>query len=110
MKLEMNKRSKILLGVVVLIGAAAAAWFLFLDDFLNAPSKPAAVATAPKPALATAPKPAAAPAKPAAEPAKPAADAAKPAAEPMKTAAEPPKPVPVETAAPKAPEPVAKPV
>ena len=38
MKLEMNNRTKVLLGVVVLAGAAAAAWFLFLDDFLNAPA------------------------------------------------------------------------
>ena len=79
MKVEMNSRTKVLLGVVVLAGAAAAAWFLFLDDFLNAPQKPAAVATAPKPA--------ATPAKPGAEPAKPAADAAKPGAEPMKPGA-----------------------
>jgi hypothetical protein len=74
MKLELNNRSKILLGVVVLIGALAAAWFLYLEEMLMGP------ATAP---VASAPKPAAAPAKPGADAAKPAADAAKPAAQPV---------------------------
>ena len=59
MKVELNKRSKILLGVVVLVGALAAAWFLFLEEMLNPPPPP--VAKAPKPAAAAAaPKPAAA--------------------------------------------------
>jgi hypothetical protein len=64
----MNNRTKILLGVVVLIGAVAAAWFLYLEEWLNPPPRPVAAA-----------KPAAAPAKPGAEPAKPGAEPASPA-------------------------------
>jgi hypothetical protein len=85
MAIEMNNRTKIMAGVVVLLGAGAAAWFLFLDDFLNAPPpKPAAVA-----------KPAAAPAEAAKAPAQAAAgkaaeapkqaEGAKPAAKPIPT-------------------------
>jgi hypothetical protein len=77
----MNNRIKILIGAVVLIGAGAAAWFLYLEEWLNPPAP-----------VATAAKPAAVPAKPGAEPAKPAATAAAPkpaAAEPAKSAAAP---------------------
>ena len=49
MKLELSKRTKILAGVVVLGGAAAAAWFLYLEDMLMGPEA-APVAAAPKPA------------------------------------------------------------
>ena len=57
LKLQLDKRSKILLGVVVLVGALAAAWFLYLDDWLNAPP-PAPMASAAKPAAAPAKAPA----------------------------------------------------
>ena len=61
MKFQLNKRTKILAGVVVLGGAAAAAWFLYLEEMLMGP-EPAPVAAAAKPAA----KPAAGDAKPAA--------------------------------------------
>ncbi len=47
MKFELNKRTKILAGVVVLAGAAAAAWFLYLEEMLMGPEA-APVAAAPK--------------------------------------------------------------
>jgi hypothetical protein len=84
MAFELNNRTKIMAGVVVLAAVGAGAWFFFLDDFLNAPppKKPAAAAVkaAPKPAAdaskqAEAAGPAAAPAPAAAAPV-----AAKPAA------------------------------
>lgn len=76
MAIEINKRTKIMAGVaaLVLAGAGAAAWFLFLDE-------------PPPPPVAKAPAKKAAPAKPAA----PAADASK-AAEVAKAAATPAKP------------------
>ena len=66
MALELNNRTKILAGVVVLAVVGAGAWYFFLDDFLNEPPpKPAAAKSAP----AVAPKQA--------EAAKPVADAPK---------------------------------
>jgi hypothetical protein len=79
MAIEMNNRTKILAGVVVLLAAGAGAWFFFLDDFLNEPPpKPAAVAPA---KAAPASKAADAPAS--ADAGKAAAPAAKPAAKPV---------------------------
>src|SRR6185295_1161891 len=37
MAIELNNRTKILAGVVVLAAAGAGAWFLFLEDFLSEP-------------------------------------------------------------------------
>ncbi len=78
MAIEMNLRTKILAGVVALAAVGAAAWFLFLEEFLNEPPpKPVSVKSAPTDA-----------AKQAA--AKPAADAPKkagPAAAPQVGAA-----------------------
>lgn len=65
MAIELNKRTKILAGVVVLAAVGAGAWFLFLEEFLSAPPPPPPKAAAAKTA------PAGAPTK---------ADAAKPAA------------------------------
>ncbi len=91
MKLALTNRTKVLLGAVALIGAGAAAWFLYLQDWLSAPPAPVAVSKpaapeAPKPAAAEAPKPAPAKEAPkpvAQEPAKPAPKAPpKPAVSP----------------------------
>ena len=62
MAIELNNRTKIFAGVVVLLAAGAGAWFFFLQDFLNEPppAPKAAVATPAKPA-ADAPKSADAP-------------------------------------------------
>ena len=79
MAIEMNNRTKILAGVVVLAAVGAGAWFFFFQD--DAPP-PRPAATAPAPA---APAPAAAAGK-AAEPAK-AGDAAKAADAPQAAAA-----------------------
>ncbi len=50
---NLSNRTKILAGAVVLVVAGAAAWFLFLEDFLSAPP-PKPVATVPaKPAAKT---------------------------------------------------------
>ena len=68
MAIELNNRTKIMAGVVLLVAAGAGAWFFFLDDFLNEPP--------PKPA-ATAAKGAPADAQKQGGAAKPAADAAK---------------------------------
>jgi len=70
MAIELNKRTKILAGVVVLAAAGAAAWFFYLQDLLNEPA----------PAKVTVATPATSAAKSAASAAKPAADAAKPEA------------------------------
>lgn len=92
MKLELTNRTKVLAGVVALAGAGAAAWFLYLEDWLAGPPPAPAAASAPKPpaptpANAAAAKPVPAPAVAAAEPAKPAV------VEPPKPAVvEPPKP------------------
>lgn len=95
MAFVMDKKTKIYAGVGVVVAAAAAAWFLYLKDALDAPP----------PKKAPAPPVAKAPAKP--EPPKPAAEPPKPVAEAPKPAAEPPKPV---AEAPKeAPKPVAEP-
>ncbi len=85
MAIEMTKRTKILAGVVALAAVGAAAWFLFLEEFLSEPPpKPVAVKSAP----GEAPKQAAA--------AKPAADAPKQAGGAATTAAASPgaKPIP----------------
>ncbi len=69
MAIELNNRTKIMAGVVVLAAVGAGAWFFFLDDFLNEPPpKPAAANSAPADASKQA------------EAAKPAADAPKQAA------------------------------
>jgi hypothetical protein len=72
MAIELNKRTKILAGVVALFAAGAAAWVFFLEDFLSEPP-PAPKAAVPAPAKQAAdatPKQAAAPAaKPAPKPA-----------------------------------------
>jgi hypothetical protein len=48
MAIELNNRTKILAGVVVLAAVGAGAWFFFLEDFLSEPPpKPAAVKSAP---------------------------------------------------------------
>jgi hypothetical protein len=75
MAIEWNKRNKILAGVAGVVVVAAAAWFLFLEDFLSEPPPKPAAAVPAKPAASVA-NPSAASAKPAA--AKPAAAAAKP--------------------------------
>ena len=99
MAIELNTRTKIMLGVVVL--AAAGAWFFYLQDLLDEPPPAKVAATTPaksapqaEPAKADAPK-ADAPKTDAAkadagktEPAKPTAEAPK-AAEPAKAAAKP---------------------
>ena len=69
MAIELDNRTKILAGVVVLAAVGAGAWFFFLDDFLNEPPPKAAVA-----------KSAPADASKQAEAAKPAADVPKQAA------------------------------
>ena len=88
MAIELNNRTKVLAGVVVLAGAGAAAWFLFLEDFLSepppkpaasAPAKPAAPAPAAK---ADAPKAGAATTE-SVKPAPAGAAAAKPSAKPI---------------------------
>ncbi len=88
MAIELNNRTKVLAGVVVLAGVGAAAWFLFLEDFLSEPPpKPAATA----PAKPAAPAPAAKADAPNAEaaktesvkPAPAAAAAAKPSVKPI---------------------------
>lgn len=77
MAIELNKRTKILAGVVALAAVGAAAWFFFLEEFLSEPPpKPVAVK---KSAPAEAPKQAAA-AKPAADAPKQAGAGATPAA------------------------------
>ena len=97
MKLELTNRAKVLAGVVALAGAGAAAWFLYLEDWLAGPPPAPAAASAPKPpaptpANAAAAKPVPAPAVAAAEPAKPAVvEPPKPAVVAI------PKPAPVET-------------
>ncbi len=74
MAIELNNRTKILAGVVVLAVAGAGAWFFFLEDFFKAPPpKPPAATRAP----AAAPKQAGA-AKPAADAPKQAVAAAAP--------------------------------
>jgi len=57
MAIELNKRNKILIGVVAAVAVGAAAWVFFLDEFLNPPppAKPVAVAATAKTA-ADAPK------------------------------------------------------
>lgn len=72
MAIELNNRTKILAGVVVLAAIGAAAWFFFLEDFLSEPPPKAAAKAAP---TATASAPAEAPKQ--ADAAKPAADAPK---------------------------------
>lgn len=48
MAIELNKRTKILAGVVALAAVGAGAWFFFLEDFLSEPPpKPVAVKSAP---------------------------------------------------------------
>jgi cytoskeletal protein RodZ len=100
--LNLDNRTKILVGVAVLAVAGAAAWFLYFEDsaappppkkvlVAAVPVKPAVAADASKPAEA--PKPAAEPAKPAAETPKPAAEAPKPAAQPPQPVTQEPKPV-----------------
>lgn len=101
----MNDRTKVLLLAVVLAGAGAAAWFLYLEEWVTggptasappkpvakappAPAKPAPEAPKPVPVAATAPAAPMVVAQPA-EPPKPAAEP-KESAKPM--AAEPPKP------------------
>ena len=44
MAIELNNRTKIVAGVVVLAAVGAGAWFFFLDDFLNEPPPKAAAA------------------------------------------------------------------
>ena len=83
MAIELNKRTKILAGVVAAAAVGAGAWFFFLQDFLSEPP--------PKPAAVKKSAPAAA-AKPAADAAKPAPNAAKQAAAPKPGA----KPIPTD--------------
>ena len=48
MAIELNKRTKILAGVVAIAAVGAGAWFFFLEDFLSEPPpKPVAVKSAP---------------------------------------------------------------
>jgi hypothetical protein len=85
----MNMRTKILAGVVALAAVGAAAWFLFLEEFLSEPPpKPAAVKSSP----ADAAKQAAA--KPAADAPKQAGPAAAPPAGAAPAAGAAPKPIP----------------
>jgi len=87
-ELKLDKRTQLLAGVVVLVAALAAAWFLFLEEFLSEPPpKPAATAPAKPPATAAKK----------AEAAKPAADAGKAGAAP-KPAAAASKPIPSDPA------------
>jgi cytoskeletal protein RodZ len=91
MAIELNKRTKILAGVVVLAAAGAAAWFFYLQDLLDEPAPVKVVVTTP---ATSAPKSATSTAKPAADAAKPEppkAGAAVPALEAPKQA-EAPKP------------------
>ncbi len=97
MKLQLTNRTKVLAGVVVLAGAGAAAWFLYLEEWLAGP--PPVAASAPKPPAPTAAK------APAANPVPAAAIAAAEPAKPL--VVEPPKPAPVEMPK-KAPVPVAE--
>jgi len=76
MAIELNNRTKILAGVVVLLAAGAAAWVFFLQDFLSEPP-PAPKAAVPAPA-----KQAADATPKAAEAAKAGTAAAKPAPKP----------------------------
>ena len=55
MAIELNKRTKILAGVVVLAAVGAGAWFFFLEEFLSEPPPPPKAAAA-KSAPAGAPK------------------------------------------------------
>jgi hypothetical protein len=103
MKLELTNRTKVLAGIVVLAGAGAAAWFLYLEDWLAGPPPAPVAASAPKPPAPTPAKTADA-LKPAADVQKPAADASKTTAA-AKTDAKPPqadKSVSQATAAPEA--------
>jgi len=80
MAIELNTRTKILAGVGVLAAAGAAAWFFFLQDFLDQPPP------APKVAAAAPAKPAAAaPAVGTTKADAPKTDAAKPSAKPIPT-------------------------
>ncbi len=88
MAIELDNRTKILAGVVVLAAVGAGAWFFFLEDFLREPP----------------PKPAAAKSAPAGAPKQ--ADAAKPAADAPKQAPDDAKQVTAATA----PPPGAKPI
>ncbi len=81
MAIELDNRTKILAGVVVLVAAGAAAWFLFLEDFLSEPP--------PKPAPTAPAKPAAVAAKAGAAPAGGDAAKAAPAGKPAAQAAKP---------------------
>jgi len=67
MAIELNKRTKILAGVVALVAALGAAWFLFLEDFLSEPP-PKPVPPKPPAKAAKAPAPAAEPGKAGAAP------------------------------------------
>ncbi len=81
MAIELNNRTKILAGVVVLAAVGAGAWFFFLEDFLREPPpKPAVAKSAPANASKAAAGAPAAAAPKQADAAKPAAAAAKPAA------------------------------
>ena len=80
MAIELNNRTKILIGVVALVAICALAWVFFLEEFLSEPPpKPVATKAAPKQAAAA--KPAAGAAKQS-EAAKTAA-AVKPGAKPI---------------------------
>jgi hypothetical protein len=84
MAIELNNRTKILAGVVVLALAGAGAWFFFLEDFLSEPpAKPPAVKSAPADAAKQAAATPAADAPKQADAAKPPAAAAKPGAKPI---------------------------
>lgn len=81
MAIELNTRTKIMLGVVVLAAAGAGAWFFYLQDLLDEPPPAKVAATPPaKSAPKTdAPKAVVGKTEPAkADPAKPAAEAQKP--------------------------------
>ena len=80
MAIELNNRTKILIGVVALVAIGALAWVFFLEEFLSEPP-PTPVAAKAAPKQAEAAKPAAAAPKQA-EAAKTAA-AVKPAAKPI---------------------------
>jgi hypothetical protein len=107
MAIEINTRTKILAGVVVLAAAGAGAWFFYLQDLLDEPPPAKVAATAPakaapksEPAKVDAPKAdapkAVAPQADAGkgDPAKPAADAPKQADAGKPAAAAPAKPIP----------------
>lgn len=82
MAIELNTRTRILAGVVVLAAAGAGAWFFYLQDLLDEPP-PAKVAAKPAAKAPAQPAPKAAPG-PGAEAAKPPVHA-KPAAKPIPT-------------------------